>query len=219
MPPDTLSAPDRKSVKLLEKQALAHDQRFNLIDKLYLAVAWGFGHSLCQSIFFFVSMLSLTTSNGTFYLDTCPQMSLFLVGALFSIAYGLILTSITVISIQGFHTGNWIHLAYAPLVHFAASLITLFNLTQDGCMIAMPLDIGIGVVSTIYATLLAWKTVTSRTLSLPNHEEPQQPFDHPRQPQALVADGLDSVSNESHPIIDPEESPTNRRRRARTSKP
>lgn len=202
-----------KSVKLLEKQALAHNQRFNLIDKLYLAVAWGFGHSLCHSIFFFVSFLSLTTSNGTFYLDKCPQMSLFLVGSLYSISYGLILTSIAVISIQGFHTSNWFHIAYAPLVHMAASLITLLNLRQDGCIISMPVDLGIGVVSTIYATLLAWTTVSSRTsLTLPNHQDgSQQPPERTttaRQPPAF-SEQEDSVQNQSHPI-----ETSSRRRRA-----
>jgi hypothetical protein len=201
---------------MLEKQALAQNKRFNLIDKLYLAVAWGFGHSLCMSIFFFVSFLSLTTSNGTFYLDVCPQMSLFLVGSLYSISFGLILTSIAVISIQGFHTGNWLHVAYAPLAHMAASLITLLNLKQDGCMIAMPVDLGIGVVSTAYATFLAWRTISTRATvgSLPPTDDPEPlPSGYPSRHPA-VADAQESnesiESSESHPM---EETENQRRRR------
>ena len=49
-------------------------------------------------------------------------MSLFLVGALYCIAFGMILSSITVVAFEGLHTGNWFHIAYAPVIHFGASL-------------------------------------------------------------------------------------------------
>jgi anterior pharynx defective protein 1 len=50
-------------------------------------------------------------------------MSLFLMGALYSLAFGMILSSIMVVAIEGYHTRNWLHIAYAPIVHFAAALV------------------------------------------------------------------------------------------------
>ncbi len=90
-------------------------------------------------------------------------MSLFLVGALYSLAFGMMLSSVMVVAfevceregggigtkrdsssmrgcddlsrkknatswlpsprIKGYTTGNWFHIAYAPTVHAAASLV------------------------------------------------------------------------------------------------
>jgi anterior pharynx defective protein 1 len=75
-----------------------------------------------HQIFFYLSFLPLTTGDGTFYLDVCPQMSLFLVGALYCIGFGMILSSITVVAFEGYQTKNWFYIAYAPILHFGASL-------------------------------------------------------------------------------------------------
>ena len=68
---------------MLEGVARSNDTTFTLLDKLYLALGWGYGHGACHVVFFFLSMLPLTSSDGTYYLDTCPTMSFFLVGALY----------------------------------------------------------------------------------------------------------------------------------------
>lgn len=73
-------------------------------------------------IFFYLSFLPLTTGDGTFYLDVCPQMSLFLVGALYCLGFGMILCSITVVAFEGYLSRNWFHMVYAPAIHFGASL-------------------------------------------------------------------------------------------------
>lgn len=75
-------------------EGISHSQghRFSLLDKLYMGLAWGFGHGACHATFFFMSLLPLTTGSGTFYQAACPQFSMSLIGALYSLAFGMILT-------------------------------------------------------------------------------------------------------------------------------
>lgn len=110
-------------MSVLEDVARGKGHRFVLLDKLYVSLAWGCGHAACHIIFFFVSFLSLTNGSGTYYLDTCPQMSIFLMAALYSLAFGMLLSAVTVINFEGFHSGNWLHVAIAPAAHFTASLL------------------------------------------------------------------------------------------------
>ncbi len=59
---------------MLEDIARSSGHRFGMIDKLYMALAWGYGHGACHTIFFFLSFLPLTSGNGTFYISTCPDV-------------------------------------------------------------------------------------------------------------------------------------------------
>lgn len=85
-------------------------------------------------------------------------------------------------------------------------------------MVAMPVDIGIGVLSTAYATFLAWQTISSRsipsieTLPSANDHLPsvQSSFRPPAVTEAHVSN--ESADAESHPI---EESESHRRRRVK----
>lgn len=171
----------KKSMVLLEATAREQGQRFVLLDKLYVALAWGYGHSVCHTVFFVLSFLGLTSGSGTYYIAACPQMSMFLIGALYSLAFGMILSSIMVISFEGLDSGNWIHVAAAPAVHLAASLVTLASMNKDGCMIAVPVDLAIGVASMVYAGQMAWRkgmsdlTATSRQTLLPPAQRQSNP--------------------------------------------
>lgn len=49
------------TLNTLDGMARASGHRFGLLDKLYMAVAWGYGHGACHAVFFFLSLLPLTT--------------------------------------------------------------------------------------------------------------------------------------------------------------
>lgn len=51
------------------------------------------------------------------------QMSIFLAGALYSLAFGMILTSIMIIAFEGYVNKRWWHIIYAPAMHFLAALM------------------------------------------------------------------------------------------------
>jgi anterior pharynx defective protein 1 len=121
-------------VTSLEQVARNRGHRLTIIDKLYLAVGWGYGHGACHVLFFFVSLLSLTTGEGTFYADTCPQMPIFLVGALNSLAFGMVLVAITVVALEGYHTNSRMHVLYAPAMHVLCALVVSRQTPAAGCM-------------------------------------------------------------------------------------
>lgn len=110
-------------MEALEGMSRSTGHRFALIDKLYMALAWGFGHGACHTVFFFLSLLPLTGGDGTFYPVQCPAMSLFLTGALLSLAFGMVLTCAMVVAVEGYHTGNIGYVAMAPAMHVTAALM------------------------------------------------------------------------------------------------
>jgi hypothetical protein len=57
------------------------------------------------------------------YLDSCPSMSIFLVGALYALAFGMLLPSIMVVAFDGYQQRKLEHIAWAPAMHTAASLL------------------------------------------------------------------------------------------------
>ena len=49
-------------------------------------------------------------------------MSIFLVSALSALGFGAMLTATMVISLDGWATGNWVHIAMGPALHLATAL-------------------------------------------------------------------------------------------------
>lgn len=123
---DVLAPPSfdcRKTVTVLKGMAAANGHRFWLVDQLYMALAWGFGHAACHTTFFFASILPLTAGSGTYYIGACPEMSMFLIGALYSLAFGMLLTSLMVIFLDGMESRSWYKVTYVPVAHLGASML------------------------------------------------------------------------------------------------
>jgi hypothetical protein len=52
----------------------ASGHAFTAVDKLYLALGWGYGQAAIHSLILFGSLLSLTAGHGTLYTAACPQV-------------------------------------------------------------------------------------------------------------------------------------------------
>ncbi len=50
-------------------------------------------------------------------------MSIFLVSALNSLGFGALLTAVMVVALDGWSSGNVVNMAFAPVLHLAASLV------------------------------------------------------------------------------------------------
>ncbi len=55
----------RATNKVLEVHSRQFGLRFDLIDQLYMALGWGYGHGAAHVIFFVLSFLPITTGDGT----------------------------------------------------------------------------------------------------------------------------------------------------------
>lgn len=165
---------NRKCVDALDAIARANGMRLTILDKLYIALAWGWGHGACQVTFLFLYIISLSTGDGTLYLDTCPSMSMLLSGALSALGIGLTLPALMVIGLDGYHTGNLLNILCAPIVHYIVSLMTLINFQRNGCLAAVPTLIGIGLCSVARAIHLAWSKGAPYTATTPLNPQPSE---------------------------------------------
>lgn len=74
------------------------------------------------------------------YLDTCPGMSIFLAGALYALAFGMLLPSLMVIGLQGLQAQKWLPTLYAPTMHMGASmLVGQLQCIWFSCILPAPL--------------------------------------------------------------------------------
>lgn len=96
---------------------------FSATDHLHLALGWGAGHAACHALFFFASLLPLTTGDGSYYPDACPGMSLFLVSALNCLGTGATLAASMVVALDGWQRRSVPQIVLAPAVHLASALL------------------------------------------------------------------------------------------------
>lgn len=155
----------KKLCDALERIGRVGPHRLTVLDRLYLALSWGYGHGACQATFFFLSLVPLTTGGATYYLPTCPQMSVFVAQALNCLAFSMLLPSLTVVALDGYARRHQLHMVAPPLLHTGASLLTLASFRQNGCVVSAPLLLALGLGSVAYAAWLSWQRACARQSS------------------------------------------------------
>lgn len=118
----------KRSLVVLHRMSVQSGHTFTKLDELYLALGWGYGHAAVHVLFMFGSLLPLTAGHGTAYSTNCPEMSIFLVGALNSLGMGATLVSLSVIALDAWSRGSWVGVSYAPLMHAGAALVVSLGL-------------------------------------------------------------------------------------------
>lgn len=113
----------KRALVVLHRMSLQSGHTFTKLDELYLALGWGYGHAAVHVLFLFGSLLPLMTGHGTVYSTSCPDMSVFLVGALNSLGLGATLVALSVISLDGWSRGSLVGKTYAPVMHAGAALV------------------------------------------------------------------------------------------------
>lgn len=115
-------------------------------DILLLAITQGLSHAIVHAMVFSGSWIPLLMGGGTLYNQTCPQMSVFTVGAVSMLAISSIITLSTLHSHAAMAKyGAWSKRMSASGVHCLAACITLLNLIHGGCMVTVPLLCGVAV--------------------------------------------------------------------------
>lgn len=113
----------KRTLAILHHMSRASGHSFTKLDELYLALGWGYGHAAVHVLFMFGSILPLTAGHGTAYSMTCPELSIFLVGALNSLGMGATLVALSVVALDGWSRRSWVGISYAPLMHAGAALV------------------------------------------------------------------------------------------------
>uniref|UniRef100_A0A061RC53 Gamma-secretase subunit aph1-like n=1 Tax=Tetraselmis sp. GSL018 TaxID=582737 RepID=A0A061RC53_9CHLO len=126
------------------------------LDEREISLSYGMGHGFSHSIFFFVSFLQLALGDGTYYAETCPGLSFFLVSALNSLAFLLLHSFGMVVSFDGMRRKQRYYAAFTPAVHLSAALLTLGNLSRGGCVVVAPLVMALSLTPAAVAARTSW---------------------------------------------------------------
>jgi hypothetical protein len=95
-----------RSVLELKRLAASHgDAPLSALDRVWLSLAWGFGHAACHGLFLYAYALPLAWGPGTMYAPQCPQMPVFLTGALASLGGGAALLAAAVVGLEAWSVG------------------------------------------------------------------------------------------------------------------
>eukprot|EP00245_Coleochaete_scutata_P003433 TRINITY_DN1505_c0_g3_i1.p1 TRINITY_DN1505_c0_g3~~TRINITY_DN1505_c0_g3_i1.p1 ORF type:complete len:263 (-),score=13.09 TRINITY_DN1505_c0_g3_i1:54-842(-) len=131
----------------------------SVIDRIQMLLAIGWGHGGVHSAIFFLSLLTPALGPATFYVDACPQLPLFLVAALMSLAFLVIHTFSTLIAFDGYSQQGLLRKAFVPTMHLTAALLSLVNFVPSGCLVGIPLALTCATAT----LLLSGKLVYDRT--------------------------------------------------------
>ncbi|KAL2642087.1 hypothetical protein R1flu_009674 [Riccia fluitans] len=130
--------------------------RLHTVDKLEIALAFGFGHGLAHVIFFCLALLTPSFGPGTFYVPGCTQMSFFLMAALTGLSFLIIHTFSMVIAFDGHADGNKSQQIFAPGMHFLATFATLVNLAEGGCVYGVSATLSCAVITSAVCWKIQW---------------------------------------------------------------
>lgn len=121
--------------------------------RLHIALAIGYGHGITTTLFFFLGLLPVSFSGGTFYVESCPQIDFFTLAACCSLAFALNHTFSSAVYTNGCRTNNLLHKHLPPALHLTMALLTAGNLLRGGCLAVLPLLFLFALVP----SLLTWK--------------------------------------------------------------
>ena len=107
-------------------------------DHFSMSIAWGLGHGCAQSVLFFASTVFLSVGPSSYVVDTCPDVSFFLVAALSSLALLVINTCNMVIAFNSYSEGTALQNFVACAIRVVCGIVCLGNLSMRGCQYVVP---------------------------------------------------------------------------------
>lgn len=125
---------------------------FPLTD-LYSALAAGLGYGGLHTILIYGTIVFNSLGPGTFFADTCPDFSVFVLSAWLAFCFGILHMELMILAFDAYRRKSWPRIVFFIILHLATACMTIVNLDQSGCLIALPLIFGlvlVGAVMTIF---------------------------------------------------------------------
>ena len=113
-------------------------------DALTTALAHGIAHGVTHAALLYLSWLPVAAGGKTLYLDACPRVSLFGAGAAGSAAGCLLHAGAALVSFTAWDVDDRKLALRAPLFHAAFAGASMLNLAPHGCLLGLPLALGVG---------------------------------------------------------------------------
>jgi len=128
-------------------------------DNFLVALSFGLGSGLTHSGVSYISILFDATGPGSFYLPTCPGVSVFILSALHSLAFVILHQAWAIISFEGWKAteskvtkkSGAFKIILVFILHLASSYMTMVNNTNCiGAIIAL-------YITLIISVIIAWR--------------------------------------------------------------
>lgn len=113
---------------------------------IYTALASGCGFAIVHSVLFYGTLISYSIGPGTFFADTCPEYSVFVVTSWMACAYGIIHMLLMVIAFDAFRQSSIFKFLLVFTMHLGADFLTMLNQMDSGCLYAIPSLFGLAVL-------------------------------------------------------------------------
>ena len=140
----------------LEKQALRlRHPRLNALEKLRLNLGVGFGQGISHSALLFLSTVNLSAGGGTYYSAQCTKMPYFLVVAISSSTFLIVLSFAMVLyNVVSAKTSILYRLIPAGF-HAICCTVSLISLFKEGCILSSIINPCIALSAIWYTSKMA----------------------------------------------------------------
>jgi len=106
-------------------------------DELKASLSLGLGTGLTHSLITYITIMWDASGEAAAFSPACPSANLFLTSALISLCFILLNTFWTIISFDGFRRRSWWKMLGVVVSHFAASFLTMLNMSGGSCWAAL----------------------------------------------------------------------------------
>ena len=113
-------------------------------DALTTALAHGIAHGVAHAALLYLSWLPVAAGGKTLYLGACPRVSLFGGGAAGRAPGCLLHCGAALVAFTAWDVGDGRLALRAPLLHAAFAGASTLNLAPHGCLLGLPLAVGVG---------------------------------------------------------------------------
>jgi hypothetical protein len=164
-----------------------------LFNDLSAGIAAGLGFSFMHTIMMYGSVLLASSGEATWYAETCPGLSMFVVTALQALCYHGLHVLMMIWAMDAYRRWTWSRTLMPFVVHPIFALLGVLVEVQNGCVAVFPSQLavlvllGIGVVRLVRAPdytarkqLRAWEVLTRqrveamRTIAEAQQQQRQQ---------------------------------------------
>lgn len=128
-----------------------------IFNDLSAAITAGLGFGAMHTVMMYGAVIFASVGEPTFFLDSCPQLSVFTWTAVMALLYNVLHVTLTVIALDAWRnarTRSGRAMLFLPfLVHLVFGLMTLSTASAGGCVIVLP----IAAVIVAATVVLVWR--------------------------------------------------------------
>jgi len=110
-----------------------------IFNDLSASIAAGLGFGGMHTVMMYGALIFASIGEPTFFLASCPQLSIFSWTAILALLYNVLHVTLTIMALDAFRKGSRALLLLPLAVHLTFGLLTLDTANSSGCVVVLPL--------------------------------------------------------------------------------